>query len=45
MSNGNPKMLTVYNVGEWAEGGPGLQPNQRDGFGYLQAIKEITNSK
>jgi hypothetical protein len=40
-ANGNPKMLTVYNVGEWAEGGPGLQPNQRDGFGYLQAIKDM----
>jgi hypothetical protein len=40
-NNGNPKMLTVYNVGEWAEGGPGLQPNQKDGFGYLQAIKDM----
>jgi hypothetical protein len=40
-ANGNPKMVTVYNVGEWAEGGPGLQPNQRDGFGYLQAIKDM----
>ncbi len=33
-----PKIFTVYNVAEWAEGGPGLQPNQRDGFGYLEAI-------
>lgn len=40
-TNGNPKMLTVYNVAEWAEGGPGLQPNQKDGFGYLQAIKDM----
>lgn len=40
-TNGNSKMLTVYNVAEWAEGGPGLQPNQRDGFGYLQAIKDM----
>lgn len=33
-----PRIFTVYNVAEWAEGGPGLQPNQRDGFGYLEAI-------
>lgn len=40
-TNGNPRMLTVYNVAEWAEGGPGLQPNQKDGFGYLEAIKDM----
>ena len=33
-----PKMLTIYNVSEWAEGGPGLIPNIQDGFGYLDAI-------
>ena len=33
-----PKMITIYNVSEWAEGGPGLIPNIKDGFGYLHAI-------
>lgn len=36
---GSPRMIMVYNVSEWAEGGPGLQPNVTDGFGYLQAVK------
>lgn len=35
---GLPKMLTIYNVSEWAEGGPGLIPNMQDGFGYLNAL-------
>ena len=35
-------VVTVYNIGEWAEGGPGLQPNQKDRFGYLQAVKNVT---
>lgn len=35
-------IVTVYNIGEWAEGGPGLQPNQKDRFGYLQAVKNVT---
>ena len=34
-------IVTVYNIGEWAEGGPGLQPNQKDRFGYLQAVKNV----
>ena len=34
-------VVTVYNIGEWAEGGPGLQPNMKDRFGYLQAVKNI----
>ena len=36
-------VVTVYNVAEWAEGGPGLQPNQRDRFGYLQAVKKVVD--
>ncbi|WP_298549244.1 hypothetical protein [uncultured Aquimarina sp.] len=36
-----PKLLTVYNVSEWAEGGASLIPNQEDLFGYLDAIKSI----
>ena len=43
--NNIPKFLTIYNVSEWAEGGPGLQPNKRDGFGYLNAVKEVLSSK
>lgn len=37
-------LLTIYNVSEWAEGGPGLQPNKQDGFGYLTALKEAIDS-
>lgn len=33
-----PRMLTIYNVSEWAEGGAGLIPNVFDGFGYLNAV-------
>ena len=41
-----PKMITIYNVSEWAEGGAGLIPNKRDGFGYLDAIRAVNlNSK
>ena len=38
-----PNIVTVYNVSEWAEGGPALQPNMQDGFGYLQAIRKADN--
>ncbi len=31
-------VVTIYNISEWAEGGPGLQPNMQDDFGYLEAI-------
>ncbi len=31
-------VVTIYNISEWGEGGPGLQPNVQDGFGYLEAI-------
>ena len=36
---GLPQMITVNNVSEWAEAGPGLIPNMQDGFGYLEAIR------
>lgn len=36
-----PRMMTVYNVSEWAEGGPGLIPNMRDGFGFLEALRTM----
>ena len=38
-----PNIVQVYNVSEWAEGGPGLQPNMRDGFGYLDAVKNVVS--
>lgn len=38
--NGSPRILTIYNVSEWAEGGPALQPNMRDGKGYLFALRD-----
>jgi hypothetical protein len=34
-----PRIITCYNVAEWAEGGPGLQPNMQDRFGYLEAVR------
>ena len=39
-----PRMLTVYNVAEWAEGGPGLQPNKKDGFGYLKETLDVVRN-
>lgn len=39
----NPMMeriITCYNISEWAEGGAGLQPNVHDGFGYLEAVRD-----
>ncbi len=38
--NNMPKIITCYNISEWAEGGPGLQPNVKNRFGYLQALKD-----
>ncbi len=38
---GMPRILTCYNVAEWAEGGPGLQPNMQDRFGYLEAVRNV----
>ena len=37
---GMKRIITLYNISEWAEGGPGLQPNVQDGFGYLEAIRD-----
>ena len=34
------RIITCYNVAEWAEGGPGLQPEMRDRFGYLEALRD-----
>jgi hypothetical protein len=41
-STAKPNTVVIYNVSEWAEGGPGLIPNQRDLFGYLEAISSLT---
>ena len=40
-----PDIVQIYNVAEWAEGGPGLQPNMQDGFGYLDAVKNVVSTK
>lgn len=42
IKNKQRRIVTVYNVSEWAEGGPGLIPNKRDRFGYLDAIKAVS---
>jgi hypothetical protein len=34
-----PKVITCYNVSEWSEGGPGLIPNMKNRFAYLDAVK------
>lgn len=39
--NDGPRIVTVYNVSEWAEGGPGLIPNISDGWGYLDAVQNV----
>ncbi|MNQ96726.1 hypothetical protein D3C85_1123430 [compost metagenome] len=44
VANNNPKIMTIYNVSEWAEGGPALQPNMRDGKGYLNALRAALSS-
>jgi hypothetical protein len=38
------RMLTIYNVSEWAEAGPGLLPQRRDRFGYLEAVRRVVTS-
>ena len=35
-----PKIVTCYNISEWSEGGPGLIPNTKNRFAYLDAFKE-----
>ncbi len=42
---GSPDILTIYNIGEWAEGGACLQPNMRDGKGYLNALAEALKQR
>ena len=39
-ANNNPRLITCYNISEWAEGGTGLVPTVADRFGYLQAIRD-----
>lgn len=36
-----PRVITCYNIAEWTEGGPGLQPNMQDRFGYLEAVRDV----
>jgi hypothetical protein len=36
-----PNIVTVYNVSEWGEGGPALQPTVGNGFGYLDAVRAV----
>ena len=40
-----PQVIMCYNMSEWAEGGPGLVPNVRDRFGYLEAIRDAVVKK
>lgn len=39
--------ISIHNVSEWAECGPGLIPNMQDRFAYLQTIKDkiVTGEK
>jgi len=37
--HGMPPIVLVYNVSEWAEGGPGLIPNMQDRFAYLRQVR------
>ncbi|MGX1159840.1 hypothetical protein FBY31_1797 [Arthrobacter sp. SLBN-100] len=39
--NNMRRIVTIYNVSEWAEGGSGLLPNKKDGFGYLDAVRSL----
>ena len=39
-AHNNPRIITCYNVSEWAEGGPGLIPTVGNRFAYLQAIRD-----
>jgi hypothetical protein len=43
VSTHQPRIVTVYNIAEWQEAGPGLQPNRQDGFGYLRAMRNALN--
>lgn len=43
--NDMPRVITCYNMAEWAEGGPGLQPVVGQRFAYLDAIKNALVEK
>ena len=36
-----PNMITIYNISEWHEGRAGLSPTVGQGFGYLEAIRNV----
>ncbi|MCF4119894.1 hypothetical protein L1785_02775 [Antribacter sp. KLBMP9083] len=35
------RIITIGNVSEWAEQGPGLLPTVADGFGYLEQVRSL----
>lgn len=39
-----PKIVTIYNVSEWAEGGASLQPTVGNGWAYLDAVRQVLNA-
>lgn len=39
LTSGAAPIVMIYNVAEFAEGGPGLQGNLLDGFGFLESIQ------
>ncbi len=39
-----PKLITIFSWNEWVEGGY-LLPDMKYGFGYLEAVKEVMDSK
>lgn len=43
--NGSPRIISIGNMSEWAEQGPGLIPNMVDGFGYLDAVRSMPTAQ
>lgn len=41
VENGLHRIITIGNVSEWAEQGPGLLPTVADGFGYLDQVRSL----
>lgn len=41
---GQPKIITVFSWNEWVEGGY-LLPDVKNGFGYLEAVRDVMNGK
>lgn len=39
-ASNKPPVVVIYNVSEWAEGGPSLIPSVKYKFGYLEAIRK-----